>query len=47
MVHKINRLGQQILLDVESGCVHLVDGLTFEMFDFIDFSNKEKVERFC
>ena len=42
MVHKINRLNQHILLDVESGCIHLVDELTFKIFDFIDFNDKTK-----
>ena len=31
-----------IVLDVESGCVHIVDEISFDMHSYIDFKNKEE-----
>ena len=31
-----------IILDVETGCVFVVDNLTYDMLDYLDFSNKEE-----
>lgn len=39
MIHKYSLFGLFIVLDVESGCVHIVDELGFYMLDFVDFEN--------
>ena len=33
---------RNIILDVETGCVFVVDELTYDMLDYLDFSNKEE-----
>lgn len=42
MIHKFKLFGKYIVLDVESGCVHILDKLSFEMLDLINFSNKKE-----
>lgn len=42
MIHKFKLFDSYIVLDVESGCVHIVDELTFLMLDYVDFKNKEE-----
>ena len=42
MIHKYSLFGQFVVLDVESGCVHVMDELSFYMLDFIDFEGLNK-----
>lgn len=42
MIHKFKIFNNYIVLDVESGCVHIVDELTFLILDYVDFKNKEE-----
>ena len=42
MVHKFRMFNSNIILDVETGCVFVVDELTYDMLDYLDFSNKEE-----
>lgn len=39
MIHKFKLFNNYIILDVESGCVHLVDELTFKILDYVNFKN--------
>lgn len=43
MIHKFKQDDDFILLDVESGAVHLVDELTFKILDDFDGTNDEKI----
>jgi len=43
MIHKFKQGGQNILLDVNSGAVHLVDDMTFEIMDIFNGSNDAEV----
>ncbi|MBR4382894.1 MAG: thioether cross-link-forming SCIFF peptide maturase [Selenomonadaceae bacterium] len=43
MIHKFKQGDDFILLDVESGAVHLVDELTFKILDDFDGTNDEKI----
>ena len=43
MIHKFKQGGQNILLDVNSGAVHLVDDMTFEITDIFNGSNDAEV----
>ncbi|MBR2519628.1 MAG: thioether cross-link-forming SCIFF peptide maturase [Selenomonadaceae bacterium] len=43
MIHKFKQGDDFILLDVNSGAVHLVDELTFEILDDFDGTNDEKI----
>ncbi len=43
MIHKFKQGDDYILLDVESGAVHLVDELTFEILDDFDGTNDAQV----
>ena len=42
MIHKFRQLGYNIVLDVHSGGVHLVDDCTFDILDLIDESMGEE-----
>lgn len=39
MIHKFKMFNNFIVLDVESGCVHLVDELTFKILDYVNFKD--------
>ena len=43
MIHKFKQGDDFILLDVESGAVHLIDELTFKILDDFDGTNDEKI----
>ena len=43
MIHKFKQGDDYILLDVESGAVHLIDALTFEVLDDFDGTNDAQV----
>ena len=36
MIHKYKQLGQNIVLDVYSGSVHVIDDVFYDMLDFIE-----------
>lgn len=42
-IHKFEHNGQYILLDVNSGAVHVIDKMIYEMMDTFDGTNDEKV----
>ena len=43
MIHKFKQGGQNILLDVNSGAVHLVDEMTFNIMDIFNGTNDDEV----
>ena len=43
MIHKFKQGDDFILLDVESGAVHLIDGLTFKILDDFDGTNDAEI----
>ena len=43
MIHKFKQGGQNILLDVNSGAVHLIDDMTFEIMDIFNGTNDSEV----
>ena len=43
MIHKFKQGGQNILLDVNSGAVHLIDDMTFEIIDIFNGTNDSEV----
>ena len=42
MIHKFYLNGEYIVLDVNSGCVHLPDQLTYELLDTYDGTNPDE-----
>ena len=42
MIHKFYLNGEYIALDVNSGCVHLPDQLTYELLDTYDGTNPDE-----
>ena len=43
MIHKFKQGGQNILLDVNSGAVHLIDDMTFDITDVFNGDNDDEV----
>ena len=43
MIHKFKQGGQNILLDVNSGAVHLIDEMTFSIMDIFNGTNDDEV----
>lgn len=46
MIHKFKMLGKNIVLDVNSGAVHLFDDLAFELLDLFGSDRREIADRF-
>ena len=46
MIHKFRMHGTNIVLDVNSGAVHVVDDLAYEMIDELDKPDEAIVEKF-
>ena len=43
MIHKFKQLGYNIVLDVNSGAVHLPDDCAYDMLDFVDAPMTEEM----
>ena len=46
MIHKFKQLGYNIVLDVNSGAVHLPDDCAYDMLDFVDAPMTEEMHRY-
>ena len=44
-IHKFEQGGEYILLDVNSGAVHLIDRMTYDLLDIFDGTNDEEAAR--
>ena len=42
-IHKFEQNGEYILLDINSGAVHVIDKMIYDMMDTFDGANDEKV----
>ena len=43
MIHKFKQNGMDIVLDVNSGIVHVVDDMTYDVLDYYKGDNREDV----
>ena len=43
MIHKYESNGYFIVLDVNSGCVHVVDKIIYDMLDYVDDPKQDEV----
>ena len=44
-IHKFEQNGTYILLDINSGAVHVVDKMIYDMMDIFDGSNDDALQR--